>query len=340
MDFYQRSESEQAAAMAELARAALVHWGLEGSELRLIKYRENAVFEVIDANGNNYALRIHRHAYHSDQELRSELQWMAALNESGILVPTLVPTSNAEPFVLVSVEAVPEPRQIDIFEWVTGRQLGSVEEGISHPDAVVDIYHTLGSLAAKLHNQAVSWTLPKGFVRHAWDVDGLVGENPFWGRFWELEAMGDGDRQLILRARDRVRDDLAAYAQAPENKDQYSMLHADFVLENLMVEGDRVRLIDFDDAGFGWHLFELATALYFEMDEDYFPVACESMVCGYREHRSLSDEQLAQLPLFFLVRAFTYLGWVHTRAETQTARQMTPMLVEKACRRAREYLGE
>ena len=30
-----------------------------------------------------------------------------------------------------------------------------------------------------------------------------------------------------------------------------------------MVQGDRIKLIDFDDAGFGWHLFELATALYF-----------------------------------------------------------------------------
>ncbi len=39
-----------------------------------------------------------------------------------------------------------------------------------------------------------------------------------------------------------------------------------------MLDGDTERLIDFDDAGFGWHLFELATALYFEMEQDYFAV--------------------------------------------------------------------
>ena len=117
------------------------------------------------------------------------------------------------------------------------------------------------------------------------------------------------------------------------------MIHADFVVENLLVEGDTVRLLDFDDAGFGWHLFELATALYFEMEEDFFPRAFDAMIAGYREHRELPDEQVAQMPLFFLARSFTYLGWVHTRSETQTAKELTPMLVSKCCGLARDYLG-
>ena len=31
----------------------------------------------------------------------------------------------------------------------------------------------------------------------------------------------------------------------------------------------RVCVIDFDDAGFGWHLFELATSLYFITDDEH-----------------------------------------------------------------------
>ena len=65
------------------------------------------------------------------------------------------------------------------------------------------------------------------------------------------------------------------------------MIHADFVAENLMVDGDSVRLIDFDDAGFGWHLFELATALYFEMEEEHYPDAYRALIEGYREYRTL-----------------------------------------------------
>ena len=338
-DFYQLDEAGQAEAMGVLAREALDQWGLQGSELDLIKYRENAVFKLTTKDGVRYALRIHRYAYHNDAQLRSELQWMSALSESGIFVPTLVPTSAGEPFAVVTVSVVPEPRQVDVFEWVDGEQLGSAEEGLSDPKAVVDNYHTIGTLTARLHNQATDWLAPEGFTRHAWNVEGLVGEQPFWGPFWELEALSAKEKGLLLEARERVKQDLSAYHAAPENTGRYSIIHADCVAENLMVEGDHVRLIDFDDAGFGWHLFDLATALYFEMVEPHFQTAFDALIAGYRLHRDLPDEQVAQLPLFFLARGFTYLGWVHTRSETQTAKELTPALVEMACKRAREYLS-
>ena len=339
-DFYELDEAAQTLAMTDLARKALADWGLAGSELELIKYRENAVFKVQTSAGERYALRIHRHAYHSDAELRSELQWIAALDAAGIDVPGVLPAGNGNLFTLVQVPQVPEPRQVDVFDWVDGEQLGSVEKGVGDNATVVDTYRTIGQLAARLHNQSCDWSSPDGFTRHAWDVDGLVGEEPFWGRFWELASLTEDERELLLAARARVAKDLAAYAADPANAGMYSMIHADFVAENLMMDGDKVRLIDFDDAGFGWHLFELATALYFEMEEAYYPQAYQALVDGYRQHRTLSDEQLAQLPLFLLARSFTYLGWIRSRSETQTAKELAPMLTEKACGLARRYLQQ
>jgi Ser/Thr protein kinase RdoA (MazF antagonist) len=304
----------------------------------LIKYRENAVFRVTTQDGTDYALRIHRAGYHTDAELRSELQWINALAKYGIQVPAIVPCRAGEPFAVVSGGGVPEPRQVDIFEWVNGRQLGATESGIADTCSVGRTYRTIGVLAAQLHNQATGWEIPDGFTRHAWDTNGLVGPQPFWGPFWELAALTDEQRALLIEARDRVYADMEAYAADPKNADRYSLIHADFVAENLMVDGDAVRLIDFDDAGFGWHLFELATALHFETEAPYYQQAYESLVAGYREHRSLPDSQLAFMPLFMLARSFTYVGWVHTRFETETARELTPMLVEKTCGLARAYL--
>ena len=337
-EFYALDDQGQARCMSALAESALQFWNFKSNNLELIKYRENAVFSLMADNGSRYALRIHRSGYHSDAELRSELQWMAALTDYGLRVPTLVPCADGSPFAIVTAGGVPEPRQIDIFEWVDGRQLGSAESGVEDIDAVADTYGTIGKLAAQLHNQATAWSLPEGFTRHAWDTDGLVGPEPFWGPFWELAALTPEQKELLITARDQVHLDLTAYAANPENADQFSMIHADFVAENLMVDGDSVRLIDFDDAGFGWHLFELATALHFETEAPYYQDAYQALVGGYREFRPLPDSQLAQLPLFMLARSFTYLGWVHTRFETATARELTPMLVEKACRFARSYL--
>lgn len=338
-DFYQLDAVGQAERMAALAVRAAALWGLGEPDVALIKYRENGVFRLTTADGRRFALRIHRAGYHSDASLRSELQWMAALKASGIEVPEVLPGPDGASFAVVASPGVPEPRQVDIFHWVDGQQLGSVEEGVEDTSAIRHVYGLLGEQAARVHNQAVDWQLPDGFTRHAWDIEGLVGERPFWGPFWELAALTDAERELLQAARRRVREDLQRYQQDPANRARFSMIHADMVAENLLLDGGAVRLIDFDDAGFGWHLFELATALYFEMEQDYYPAARAALIDGYRRHRELPEAQVLQLPLFLLARSFTYLGWVHTRQETETARELTPMLVDKACGLARGYLA-
>lgn len=326
-----------AARLAAAAAEALDAWGWRQAQLRLIKHRENAVFAAV-LDGRRRALRLHRQGYHDDAELRSELQWMRALEAAGIKVPQVVPTAAGELFVSRRFEGLPGPLQADLFEWIDGEPLGAVETGIRDAGRdVAQTYFTIGALAGRLHNQSSAWTLPPGFKRHAWDVAGLVGEQPFWGRFWELPTLSNDERKLMERTRQRLRRELSGLRQSP---DDYSLIHADFVAENILVDGDQVRLIDFDDAGFGWHLFELATSTHFLMGEECFEAAQEALIRGYRSERPLPDAQLARLPLFSLARATTYLGWVHTRPETETAQEMTPMLVSSACELAETYLTQ
>jgi Ser/Thr protein kinase RdoA (MazF antagonist) len=337
MSFYSLTPEEQSVCVARLARAALQHWGLEARELALLKYRENAVFRVEASDGRRYALRVHRAGYHSDAELRSELAWMQALLADGFDVPELVPTPDGELFVVATHADVPEPRQLDLFAWVEGQPLGSVEGSLQgDADSLAGTFRTIGVLAARLHNQAARWTPPSGFTRHAWDTEGLVGEQPFWGRFWELAALTDEQRALINRARLRVRGELAQLERTPRN---YGLIHADFAPENLMVDGSKIRLLDFDDAGYGWHLFEIATSLYFHIGQPYFAAIERATLDGYRSERELTAADEAQLPLFYTARSFTYLGWVHTRQETETARELTPMLVDLSCGVVSRYLA-
>lgn len=336
-DFYQLTPDQQGDQLAKMAQHALSYWQLAADHISLIKYRENAVFSVHTTTGERYALRIHRPGYHDDVALRSELQWMSALADSGVKVPEVIPTPDQQLMVKVSVPEVPEPRQIDLFAWVEGQPLGSVEHGLgSDLQQVAKIYYNIGNTAARVHNQASQWPLPEGFQRHAWDLDGLVGEAPFWGRFWELESLTTEQQQLLEQARDKARKELASFNK---NADNYGLIHADFVPENLMTDGENVRLIDFDDAGFGWHLFELATALYFIQEEPSYDTAKTALLWGYNEQRPLKLEDIVHLELFLTLRGFTYLGWIRSRQETETAQEMTPDLVRRACKQAERYLA-
>jgi Ser/Thr protein kinase RdoA (MazF antagonist) len=323
--------------MQALALLALRDWDLEVVNIAPIKVRENAVFRIDLAGGALAVLRVHRCGYHSDAELDSEFVWMRALAAAGVSVPRVIRSRRERDFEVVASTALDGARQIDVFEWIGGRQLGSVEGGIEGDGAdVAEQYRTIGAIAARMHNHTARWQHPPGFCRHAWDAAGLVGEQPFWGPFWELESLTPGERSLLLRARAKIASELAGYGTGP---DRYGLIHADLVPENLLVDGNRIQVIDFDDAGFGWHLFELATSLYFITGDSVYPAARDALIRGYRGERELSDEALQRLPLFLAARSTTYLGWVHTRQGSETARELTPFLVERACAVIEEYFA-
>jgi Ser/Thr protein kinase RdoA (MazF antagonist) len=335
--FSELSPVEQAARLHQLALAAASRWSLDCVRIEPIKVRENAVYAVHTADRKRVVLRVHRLGYHSDEALHSELTWMKALAEHGIEVPRAILSRSGKPFELIDFEGVPGPRQVDLFEWIEGRQLGSVEQGMTAEFQWIEqIYGTVGELAARMHNQSCRWQPPAQFERHSWCGEGLAGEAPLWGRFWELEVLTSGQRALFEQLRARISRELTDFAMT---SDRFGMIHADLVPENILVDGKRLRIIDFDDAGFGWHMFEIATSLYFIRRESFYEVARDALIAGYRRHRPLPDEHLRLLPMFLAARGTTYLGWVHTRKGEATARELTPQLIELAVAAANDYLG-
>ncbi len=337
-DFYSLSDDDQALRLAELARVALKRWPGRYDDIRLVKYRENAVFSAHRDDGVRVAVRVHRHGYHCDAALRSELSWMQALAAEGVEVPPIVETVDGAIFATVECPGIPEARQVDVLGWLPGAPAGSSEDGADMDEAAaVRLFFDAGALAATMHDKVKAMRFADDFQRHAWDEHGLIGTDPLWGRFWDLNMLSEAERDLLEAARSAAADDLATFGKCA---DSYGLIHADFVPENLLVEDGRLKLIDFDDSGFGWHMFDLATALYFNLDHPAYPAMERALFDGYRSVRALPDAHEAQLPLFLYLRSTTYLGWVQTRPETQTAKELGPMLIERACLVAQRYLGQ
>lgn len=324
------------AALVGRAKVALSHWGLAGQTPELLKLRENAVFRVRLGNGAPAALRLHRPGYHDDRALASELQWMAALKAGGLHVPAPVPTLDGRNLVTLPATPAFASQHAHIVSWMHGEELGRSGTPLHQPPArLTEIFGQLGQAMAELHNISDRWTPPASFVRPAWDFDGLLGENPFWGRFWDCPGLApEAARQLaalrpLLAERLRAADRLGL---------DYGLIHADLVRENVLVGADHVELIDFDDAGYGWRMFDIATTLLRNRREAHFELIQAALVAGYRRRRSLSDASLEALPLFLLLRSLTYIGWIGSRPATSDAQERQARYLTEALELADELL--
>ncbi len=114
-----------------------------------------------------------------------------------------------------------------------------------------------------------------------------------------------------MRTRDAIRAVLDRYGVDART---YSLIHADLHFDNVLVDGDRLAVIDFDDSGFGWHQYDLAVVLTGHPAER-FDLNFASLLRGYRRVRALPDEDAALVPMLVVVRALALLGWIERRPE-------------------------
>lgn len=305
------AEDPQLQPIVGLAHSALGQWGLEGARLEIVKHRENTVFHVSADDGRQYALRVHQADLHSDAALRSELVWMQALRDDGFRVPGVVGTADGRLFANVSSNG--HERQCSMLEWVPGdlfHDLGRVERGMQQE--MCERYRRLGAMAARLHLQAIDWQPPEGFERHAWDEDGLLGEQPRMGRFWDHPALTPEQRREFLKARVVLQGLLQKLGKTPDN---YGLVHADFLPDNILIHDGRLTLIDFDDCGYGWHLYEMATGLFPQIRQPFFDELVAAYLEGYRSEREFSAADEEILPAFLMICGLNYLGWLQKRGE-------------------------
>ena len=322
------AEAEQAYAPA--ARQALAAFGVEPADLRFVHLSENVTFRATDMrDASQYVLRLHRPWYHDIAALRSEHLWTRALVQAGIAAPEPLLTSAGENFAQVEIAATGERRWAGLARWVEGELLGDVVARETDSAANARHFAHLGAIMAAMHNQATSWTPPDGFQRHALDADGLMGPEPFWGPFWDHPVFSAAERDMLLDTRDRLHAALTRYGKPLRT---FSLIHADLHPRNVLVDGPRAAVIDFDDAGFGWHQYDLAVALVTYQDHPDFCMFRDACIAGYRSVRAISDDDLALLPMFLLIRDMAQMGWFHQRPELPRATAL-PRIKARICSR-------
>ncbi len=239
---------------------------------------------------------------------------MASLADQSLPVPRPVLT-RAQALVLDR-----DGQLYSLVTWLPGAPLGRGQAPLTLTDPL-GTFRALGRLFARLH----ALTPPADLDRPRWDTLGLVGETPLWGRFWDHPHLNHSERDLLCAVRDQARRELQALNLPIQ------LIHADPLQENVLVEGDQVALIDFDDCAYGYPLFDLATALVQRLPDPRFPDLRDALIEGYGgcDRRALA--------LLFLVRCLTYLGWIKDKMTTPQGQAMSQRILTRAVGQARAY---
>jgi Ser/Thr protein kinase RdoA (MazF antagonist) len=315
-DFDTLTHEDQLKVLLELAHHCVNHYDLpDGLAISLLNLSENATYKVEHApSSRRWALRIHRDGYHSREAIASELAWAIDLRNSGVVTtPRPLKGTNGELIQSVAHLRMPRPRNVVLFDWETGAEPGIGED-------LIGPFEVLGEVTARMHEHVKKWQRPPGFERLTWNFETSLGEdNPHWGRWRDGMGVDSAKAELFGRTVTRIGERLARYGKGP---DRFGLIHCDLRLANLLIDGKAVKVIDFDDCGFGWFMYDAATPVSFYEHEPQVPDLIESWKKGYRKVINLSKEDEAEIPTFIMLRRLLLVAWIGSHAETDLAKSM------------------
>jgi Ser/Thr protein kinase RdoA (MazF antagonist) len=311
------------------AQQALAAYGCHpATTVRLLNVSENATYLVEDPAAGPSVLRVHRHGYHTEPAIASELAWMDALRaEAGVRTPRVLAATDGRRIVTAADEASGERRNCVRFEFLPG--IEPADDSLPH-------FAELGEITARMHRHARAWQRPAGFTRFHWDYDAAFGAGARWGRWQDGIGVGPTEREILSRLDATLRARLAAFGTGPE---RYGLVHADTRLANLLVHDGSVSVIDFDDAGFSWFLYDLGTTVSFFEHEPVVPALVDSWLEGYRRAGQLSAADEAEIWTFIMFRRLLLVAWIGSHRAVDIAAELGAGYTQGSCDLAESYLS-
>ncbi len=295
-----------------VAEQAAARYPFDNPGCRLLAFSENATYLIFDpVTGEKLCvLRVGRPGYHTRPEYESEISWLRQINDyTPLTVANPIPARDGS-----FIQEVTDPATGNVYfcmatEFLSGETL----EHETDPAAVPRHFEMLGEITAYLHRQTEIWNGTKEIVRPHWDCDNMIGPHAIWGDWRAYPELTPETQGAIERCVGIIYRRLERYGKTPQN---YGVIHADLRDTNIIVEGDAVKVIDFDDFGFGWHLHDLAGALTFIEERDDVPDLVNAWLDGYRKVLPFTDTDFVEIDTFILQRRIQMLAWLASHQDS------------------------
>jgi Ser/Thr protein kinase RdoA (MazF antagonist)/uncharacterized protein YkwD len=317
-DFFNLSRDEQFNRLQIAARQALEVYPLEVISIEPLRYVLNAEFLVQafrEGRGDQpgqFVVRVNAPGFHSPIEIRSELEWLAALNQdTGLKVPNPLRTRRGEWVKTIELDLLDGPRHCVVFEYIPGQTIEA--------EATPEHLAIVGGLIAQLHRHGANFEPPADFTRKHWDLNGLKGGMLDVPNEKAYHALSEEELRVV-RAAEQVVE--TAMGRLGRGAQVYGLIHADLHLKSFLFDGDEPLVLDFDTCGYGCYIYDLAVVVWNLFDREDFALLRKALLEGYRGVRHLSQLEEQHLVHFIAGRLMTQtLAWAARRGDPGLAKQ-------------------
>jgi Ser/Thr protein kinase RdoA (MazF antagonist) len=264
-------------------------------ECSLLRRGFNDSFEVLDANGQRYVLRLSCRRTRGEADVASETEFLTYLDSVGVPVAAPVPAPDG---ALFTCGLLPEGRRpVVLFRHIGGRS--------PKPGASTDA-RAQGVTLARIHAAAENHAGAK-VAHYRLDLDHLLHRQV---------AAVMGIKPLATKTREYLRElasRLSASVAAADNL-SWTLCHGDCHGGNARIAEDGPRagqaiFFDFDDGGPGYLAYDLAVYLWANAFLQRERVAMwHAFIDGYRSIRSITATDFDALHLFVPIRHIWLMG--------------------------------
>ena len=264
-------EGAQVVVLRRVAVTAAQRYGLPTDRLEPVLHGFNTTFRVDTTDGATFALRVNTNSVSTAEHVAAQQAWVHAIaRETDVRVPDAVAAPDGRTVVPVPCEELGRDLLSVVNTWLDGPDVGECD-----PEQA----RALGRAMAILHEHARTFVVPEG-------AGFPVFDEPLFGDRNLLEGTTLLDPQACTVLDDAFERTRSAFAALGASAAAVP-LHGDLHGGNLKWHEGRLAVFDFDDAGVGAPVLDLAIATFYLRGGD--PAVERSMREGYTEVTALPE---------------------------------------------------
>jgi Ser/Thr protein kinase RdoA (MazF antagonist) len=241
---------------------------------------------LVESSGNRFILRVYRSSHRSLSQVKAEVTLLLALKQANVSISYPILDSSKE--AIQQIEAVEGERYAVLFSYAPGHTVRLLNE---------NQLRNFGREMACFHN--VSSTIQLEEERWHFDL-----ETTIFKPLDRLKIAFVEDPEGYAWLQQITKQIGEKLSQLDTSGFSKGYCHFDFLPKNIHFEGDAVTFFDFDFMGYGWLINDIMSFWQHLILDVYtgrmtMEAANDAYIIflnGYRECRSISEQEMAAVP--------------------------------------------